>query len=253
MTFKVAISTMDGNILKDINNIPLSSLIINQYDITPTKSNLKDFFNFKERGLSKSRNHAIDLCESDICLISDDDIKYMSDIEKTIIHAFKEYPSADIITFQIQTPEGNPFKEYSEKSFWHTKRTIMHVASVEIAFRHHPIVDTQLKFDERFGLGSKYPTGEEIIFLADALNRGLKILYLPIAIVIHPKESSGSNYNNPKLIEAKGAMFHRIFEWKGYFISALYAYKKYQKSPYNLSHFYKLMYLGIQDYKKELK
>ena len=214
-------------------------------------SSQENLFEYTERGLSKSRNHALGHAAGEICLLSDDDLYYKEDIEDIVIQAFEENPSADIITFQIETPEGKPFKNYRTEPFWHTKRTIMRVASVEMAFKRNSIEENHLRFDENFGLGAAFPTGEENIFLSDALDQKLKILFMPLPIVIHPPESSGRDFDNAKLIQAKGAMFERIFGLSGYGVSFLFALKKYRLSNYSLFDFYGLMTQGAKNYRDQ--
>jgi len=239
MELEILISTMDSKFQKREIIPPSKYLVIDQL----TKDG--------ERGLAKSRNMAIESAEGDICLISDDDLEYIDTLKESIVDSFTKYRDADIITFSIRTPDGRAYKSYKDKEFWHTKKSIMRVSSVEIAFRLDSIRDRGLKFDERFGLGSNFPTGEEIIFLSDALDRGLKILYLPIDIVVHPIESSGKNYESKSLIEAKGAMFYRLFGALGYGVSALFAYKKYRESPYSLIEFYRFMVNGISNFRRD--
>ncbi|RXJ95887.1 hypothetical protein CRU94_04550 [Arcobacter sp. AHV-9/2010] len=251
--FKTLISTMDDKFLNRKLALPFNHLIINQLVNKQTSDYQQDnLISVMEKGLSKSRNRALEHCTSDIALISDDDVEYVDDLEYIILKAFKENPDADIITFQVKTPDGEFFKDnYKDKSFYHNQKTIMRVSSVEIAFRVDKIKKNCIKFDEDFGLGTNYPTGEEAILLSDALKKGLKILYIPLPIVIHPKESSGGMFkNNPKLLEAKGAMFFRIFGLSGYFISFLFAIKKYKMSNNSLLGFYKLMLQGIKEYKE---
>lgn len=250
MTFQILISTLNGNFLHKTKSIPADYILINQYDEMKIRTLKKNIYNFKERGLAKSRNHAMSLSSADICLISDDDLEYMSDTEGIITNAFLENKNADIITFQVQTPDGNMYKKYKPESYWHTRKTIMSVSSVEIAFRSDSIKKAGLRFDENFGLGSIFPTGEEIIFLTDALKANLNILYVPTPIVIHPAESSGKNYDSISLIEAKGAMFVRIFNSFGYLISILFAYKKYKFSPFSFKKFIFTMFDGIKKYEE---
>ena len=238
MKLEILISTMNSKFQKRELKPPAPYLIIDQLS---SKG---------ERGLAKSRNRAIESSFSDICLISDDDLEYFNNLQDNILKAFKENKDADIITFCIKTPNNKPYKRYKNIAFWHTKKTIMRVSSVEIAFRLESINRVNLRFDENFGLGSKFPTGEEIIFLSDAIDRGLKILYLPIDIVVHPIESSGKDYNNKNLIEAKGAMFYRLFGGLGYGVSALFALKKYKESPHSLSKFYTIMLEGIKKFRR---
>jgi glycosyltransferase involved in cell wall biosynthesis len=250
MQFQILISTVDGRFQKREDPLTVPHLIIDQRIETGLSSTSlpENIFEYIEKGLAKSRNHALDLAQGEICLISDDDLDYKDDIEETITQAFKENPTADIITFQIETPEGKPFNNYPRESFWHNKRTIMRVASVEIAFKRASIEKKHLRFDEFFGLGATFPTGEENIFLSDALDKGLKLLYLPTPIVIHPQESSGAAFDDDRLIQAKGAMLQRIFGTKGYVVSFLYAVKKHRISTFSLFRFYLLMLQGAKTY-----
>ena len=250
MTFDILIATMKGNFFKKETPIPTNAIIINQYDKEPyTNTTRKNIYNFQEKGLSKSRNQAINISQADICLISDDDVMYLADINKTVIDGFTNNPEADIITFQVQTPESTPFKEYKKEKFWHTKKSIMSVCSIEIAFKRNVIQEKNLKFDEQFGLGSTFPTGEENIFLSDALKKNLNILYIPKPIVVHPMESSGNNYDSIALIEAKGAMFYRMFNMLGYMVSIVFTYKKYSSSTFSFKTFMLLMFGGISKYR----
>lgn len=251
--FKILISTVDDNFMKRNYLFNFKCLIINQLiNIDKSTYKFNNLHSFKEKGLSKSRNRAIELCDSDIALISDDDVKYIDNIDNIITNAFKENPNADIITFQIKTPENQLFNEnYKSSKFTHNIKTIMSVSSVEIAFRTQSIRTKNLLFDEKFGLGTKYPTGEEAIFLNDAIKKGLKVIFLPIPIVLHPKESSGGMFNNnPDLIKAKGAMLYRIFGNISYLVSILFAIKKFKISNYSLIEFISYMYDGIYCYKK---
>lgn len=251
MTFQILIATMHEKFFKNNITVPADYLIINQYkEEEPSKNtSVKNLYHFKEKGLSRSRNHALELTDADIALISDDDIHYLPSIEETITTAFKTHPEADIITFQIETPEGKPFRNYATEPFWHTKKSILSVCSVEIAMRVESIRNKDLTFDEQFGLGTDFPSGEENIFLTDALKKGLKILYIPQPIVIHPLESSGSSYDILAVTQAKGALFYRIFGILAYPISIVFAYKKYTHSSHTFWEFIKIMFEGIKHYR----
>jgi len=187
----------------------------------------------RERGLSKSRNVALSAVKSGVCLITDDDVEFDEHLYEQIKEAYKAYPDADVITFQAKTPEGEFFKSYKNESFVHTMKSAAKVSSIEISFKAESIGKSGVFFDERFGLGSLYATGEEYIFLTDALKIGLTLRYYPKAIAIHPKESSGSVFDE-KMFIAKGAMFARVFGAKAYTVSLLFALKKYPKYKHNL-------------------
>lgn len=237
----------------DKKNITSDLLIINQ-----TNDN-KQFFddsirmlNFKERGSSKSRNRAIENAKGDICLIADDDVIYKKNYEKIVLNAFKENPEADVITFQIETPNGKPFKKkYLQNERWHNQMTILKCASIEIAFRRESIIKNKIFLDDEFGLGSRYRVHDEIIFLMDCLKKGLRIKYIPIPIVIHPEESSGTDYNE-HLIISKGAAFIRLFGIKGMLLNIVFAFRKLNeyKDKFTLNEFIKIIYKGSFDFIK---
>jgi hypothetical protein len=253
---------MNKNSIEELNlkdkNINNNVLIINQTDnnkrIEYKNRNIR-MLNYDEVGLSKNRNRALKNAKGNKCLIADDDIKYKEEGLDIIEKSFKDNPSADIITFQIETPEGTLFKEYSSNEFWHNKRTVLKVSSIEIAFRKDRIFKKNISFDENFGLGAKYNSGEENIFLMDCLKQGLKIKYVPIPIVIHPKESSGKNLTRRDSILSKGALFTRLFGWSFLVINVLFGIKKYKdyKDDISLYEFIKLLYKGSFNYIKELK
>lgn len=245
-------STMGGRLLRKSPQSAAnpSTLIIDQRTTPPLDAGTENHIIISGLGLSRSRNAGIRHATAPICLICDDDTSHPSDVEKILEQTFAKH-DADIITFKIKTPEGDDFKQYSATPFIHNRRSLLRVNSIEIAFRLSSINTAGITFDERFGLGAEFVTGEEIIFLQDALRAGLRAKYVPISIVTHPKESSGADlYLNNKLIEAKGAMLYRAFGASGYLASVAFALRKYKESGYSLLRFGGLMLTGIQKYKR---
>lgn len=236
--------------------------VIHQCPDKATSENLSKllgnrYFTSDIPGLSKSRNLAIANTKlknaNDICIIADDDISYVDDFDTIITKAFAENPDTDIITFRIITPENKPFKKYKPKSFSYNKFNIFKASSIEMAFRLSKIQAAEIKFNEDFGLKAKYTLGEEAIFLKDALNAGLKAIYLPINIVYHPAESTGSHFNKAT-IEARGAQLACIFGYLCFifdilFFAKTFARKKGRMNPiFYLKHIFKgsNSYLMIQ-------
>lgn len=250
MKVQVLCSTMNGQqpLLFKKGYIPLSLIVVNQCNDISHENFC--YLNFYEKGLSKSRNRALENSNADICLITDNDTYFNNETISIIESSFLAYPEADILTFQVETPDGDLYKKYNENFFWHNKISLAKVSSVEIAFRKNSILKNNIDFDEDFGLGSLYPTSEEYIFLADALSKGLKIGYIPKVIVYHPKESSGGDFNNKELIYAKGAMISRVFGSKGILICFLFSLKKYRYSDMNFLNFFKLLRSGYFKYGK---
>jgi hypothetical protein len=202
-----------------------------------------------ERGLAKSRNRFLQHSVVGIGLFSDDDVVHPEGFDEIIAKAFSEHPGADIISFQIALPGGGLFKPYPSKPNWLNNLSIFKCSSVEIAFRIERIKETGLLFDERFGLKGRFPLGEETVFLHDALSKGLKVFYLPVPIVIHPKESSGAQHNELNIL-ARGAEMARIFG-RGFAIyNILWSIKKYReyKQFFPATKYLRTLFRGSFDY-----
>lgn len=154
-------------------------------------------------GLSRNRNNALNMSQADICLIADDDNRYSPENIDTILDSWNENPDADILTFQAETYEGLPLHPYPAP----------YVCSVEISFRRTSVIDKELKFDERFGLGSPLLcAGEEEVFMADARRAGLTVRYIPQVIVQTEGDTTGiCLIGNSKLQITKGATFRYVY------------------------------------------
>ena len=163
----------------------------------------------RESGVARSRNRAMDLATEDICLLGDDDQVYFPDTIDRVECAFAMHPEADIITFMERMPQGNLRKSYPKQAMRHSVLSAMRVREPEIAFRLPRIRRFGLRFDEDFGF-SKYVIGEGYIFLVDAIKKGLKVMFVPEVISIHPAESTATMGSTAKnVMYSKGAMFRR--------------------------------------------
>lgn len=154
-------------------------------------------------GLSRNRNNALSMATGDICLIADDDNRYLTEYIDNILDAWSGNPDADIITFQAQTYDGAPLHPYPAP----------YVCSVEITFRRSSVIGHGLRFDERFGLGSQLLcAGEEDVFMADAQRAGLNIKYIPKIIVQTQGVTTATGFiGNKKLQITKGATFRHVY------------------------------------------
>ena len=262
MVVQILMSTMNRRSISDLNlktrNINDDILIINQTDNTDyfedVNSNIT-MINMDEIGTSNSRNAAIKNAGGDICILADDDITYVENYKEIIETSFNRYPDADIITFQIECTDGTSFKDnYMKNPRLHNLRTVLKCSSIEIVFRRDSIIKNNLFLDYEFGLGSRYRIHDDVIFLADALKNKLKVRYLPIPIVLHPRESSGTMYND-FLVTSKGAAFARIYGIFGVPVSIMFALKKRKdyRNKYSMVAFTKLIISGWSEYLKTHK
>lgn len=132
------------------------------------------------KGLSVSRNLAIQHAEGDVCLLCDDDEKLDSDYRDTILDAYRKLPDADIICFSISNQPSRLKQETQRLTKW----TAMRIASWQITFRRESIVKSVIRFDEDMGAGTGNGGGEEVKFLRDCIKAGLKAYYVPKSIGI---------------------------------------------------------------------
>ena len=220
ISLEILISTKDRDNLDFLNNIFVNNnahsnpiLIINQTQnlnfSCPHSDNI-NLINVNQIGLSKSRNLAIENAKADICLLADDDIVYENNFESIILNAFNLNPSADIITFKMNDFEGNSFKSYPIIKK-HNKKSLSFVNSVVIAFRRNSIISNKVFFDENFGLGSTFQTADEYVFLRNALNLNLNIVFHNEVILSHPVDSSGKDVASDRILFAKGALFYKYY------------------------------------------
>lgn len=161
------------------------------------------------RGLSRNRNLSIAEATAPYCLISDDDLDYSADSLEKVIDIFDKNPGLDIATFKYS---GADSKQYPDHSFNLVKPPKgYYVTSFEIGFRQESILRSGIKFNENFGIGAKFPAGEEDIWIHDLLKRKLKGEFFPITIAHHPGETTGTRRAlDPDIIRTKGAVFAHI-------------------------------------------
>ena len=158
------------------------------------------------RGVAKNRNNALRWARGEICIMSDDDIEYVPEAFDIITQAYRDHPTATVITFQAEN------QERWKKSFTHTWRTVGQVSEWMITFHRQRVHELGIVFDEEFGLGAIYPQGEGNIFLSDLRRAGALVIAHPAVIIRHPDTSSGYIFT-PERITAKIMAARRMYGW----------------------------------------
>ncbi len=141
-------------------------------------------YTYKGQGLSANRNLALDKATADIVMYADDDAHILPDTPAKVLRVFEEHADLDAAFFCASTYTGKALKNYPAEDFdVLAMPTAYTVSALEMACRRKS-VQGRIRFDERFGLGTKFLTcGEEEIWLEDALRLGLKMHYFPEKIV----------------------------------------------------------------------
>lgn len=185
MKLEILMSCMyqKDNTLVENSQITGDVVVINQCDQEvyaeyQTEHGLARMFSTTERGLTKSRNMAIEKTIADVCLICDDDEIFVPEYEKRILKAYKNLPEADVIIFKMKNRQP-PFKD---KVIRLRFPKTMKVSSWQISFRKESLLKADIRFDELLGAGTGNGAEEELKFLTDCEKAGLQIFYVPSVI-----------------------------------------------------------------------
>jgi len=183
MTFQVLLSCMHADGAEMIRRSGLQdvpTLVINQSEVSQQStvtSGIHTLIESPMRGLSVSRNLAIDNAQADVCLLCDDDEVFRRGLEKTVLDAYETYPDADLIIFKM---ENRPTKLGSRPKKL-GKYELLRVSSWQISFKLSA-VKGKIRFDTKLGAGTGNGAGEENKFLLDCYKNGLRIYYVPVPI-----------------------------------------------------------------------
>lgn len=221
----------------------------------PVPEKLKERSDFKifrtnTRGLSKNRNFILTQASSPILLISDDDVDYSESGLATVIESFENNPDIDVITFRYDS-KGSP-KEYPDFSFslWSPPKNY-YPSSIEISFRRES-VQGRVLFNEVFGIGASFPSGEEDLFLHECQKSGLKGLFIPAVICIHEGTTTSERDSaDPEFIRTKGAVFSELFPFSWPLRLVTHLIRNHKKGGGIKSTEYAKAWLkGVYDYRK---
>lgn len=217
MTIQVLVAAMnqsDHSILEKLN-IKTDAIIGNQCN----KNSIEDlewqghkikYLNFNERGVGLNRNNTLMRATADICLFADDDMVYCDNYEQAVCQAFESHPDADVILFNLE--ENHPGRYIIR----HEERVgyfnYLRYGTARMAVRRKSIHESGILFHLCFGGGTKHSHGEDNIFLADCLKKGLKVYALPmyIAKLTEDRESTWNNGYGKKFLVDQGCLYKAI-------------------------------------------
>lgn len=166
-------------------------VVVNQCDWEayaeyPTETGTVRMFSVRQKGLTKSRNMAIEKSTADVCLLCDDDEEFVPDYEAHILEAYDRLPQADVLIFKITNKPSALPDRVMRLRFPQT----MKVSSLQISFRRNRILATGIRFDELLGAGTGNGGEEELKFLTDCEKAGLQIYYIPVEIASVSRDKS---------------------------------------------------------------
>lgn len=163
------------------------------------------------RGIAIARNIGLPHINGDVLAFADDDGWYDKEALQIVKEHIEKY-DPDIVTFRHIDPYKNEYtRAYPESEILGFKKMdTLKQMSLDIYININRVPVYIDGFDERFGVGSKYNSGEENIYLMDLYNKGYKkMYYFPIIIAYHPKKEC--NYLDEQSFIGKGPLFKRLF------------------------------------------
>lgn len=218
MKLQVLLSTMhqkDHKILNAIN-LQTPAIVVNQadrfdYEKIEHRGNDALFITLPERGVGLSRNTALMRADADIVVFADESVVYDDNYERLILGEFEKNPKADMIVFNV------PIDDPSRKTYTIRKRhrvrryNSLRYGAVRMAVKLEYVKSKNLAFSLLFGGGAKYQSGEDSIFIYNALQKGLKVYAVPETIG-HVKEHKSTWFKgyDDKFFIDKGALFKAL-------------------------------------------
>lgn len=151
-----------------------------------------DIYRFDGTGLSANRNNALEKCNADIILISDDDLTYIPKGIEAIINTYQNNPDLDFASF-ICVHDSDRIMPLKATRLDIPLPKGYSICSCDMSFRKESILQSGIKFHPLLGLNSpEMHSGEDDFFLLCAIKKGLNCKFFPIEICIHPHESTGT-------------------------------------------------------------
>ncbi|MGS0827509.1 hypothetical protein ACVBIO_17040 [Shewanella sp. 0m-8] len=215
----VLISTFGDRIydLKDVIKEPVEGvcyLIGHQRDgggcITPSFLDRPDIacYFLDNKGVTKSRNHLLNMSKADICYFCDDDVKLVDGFQD-VLREVHNSDASPVITLRVDDEFGRPRKkELSKTTAYRNLLSILSVGTIEISVKNRFVKNK--RFCEYMGAGSSIPIGDEAVFLSEFLKDNQKISYHSKVIASHPLESSGG-HPSLETIYARGVTIRKVY------------------------------------------
>lgn len=187
-----------------------------------------------EYGLSKARNIGIDHATGDIVTFSDDDCWFHCE---TFAHVVASMQAGnDVISLNMYDPDRQKFgrAQRIQKPKFLTKRELMNRSSIEIFLKRACLekneAGAKIDFDEAFGLGATYISGEENIFLVDLFQKGYRTYFHPEYLVYHAVQPRITRLTQAQML-SKGPLFKRMYNAPtAFLLIVLFYIKKKQRN-----------------------
>jgi glycosyltransferase involved in cell wall biosynthesis len=144
-----------------------------------------------EFGIGRSRNLALERAAGEYLWFLDDDVQVEPAAYQHLSEAIAAHP-AEIYCAEITNSEdGSPYKDYGpmRDRYCRNPGELLKRSSIEIVADIDFCRRRRIGFNDHIGVGTRYPSGEEALFLLDAFRAGAATYFVAAATVRHPRRS----------------------------------------------------------------
>ena len=169
------------------------------------------YFAMAERGVGLNRNTSLLRANGDICLFADEDIIYEEGYAKAVLDEFEKHPEADMLVFNVQAAPGR--ETYHIDSFGRVRWfNCGRYPTFSFAARTEKIHKKNITFSLLFGGGAKYCNGEDSLFIAECIKKGLKVYKVPVMIgKENGRESTWFKGYDKKFFFDRGVLYSHLY------------------------------------------
>ena len=237
-------------------NLKCDAILANQSDLNDYQEkiisgNKVKLVTTNTQGVGINRNIALLNSSADILIFADDDMKYSEDYVENVIKAFEQLPQADVIIFSCNLTKNNEiFKKIENKIERKRFYNCLKYGTYTFAVRKNSLLKNNIFFNELFGGGAKYSSGEDSIFLRECFSKKLKVYSHNYIIGSCAKDTSTwfSGYNN-KYFYDKGAWIACAFSKFRYLFVIYFLIRLKNRSTLTMREQFYLMLNGMNNFK----
>lgn len=258
MDLEVLVATMGQTDLSIVEKMNLShnAVIANQcgrwgYEERRGDSGLIRMISTDTVGVGINRNLALQVAKADILLFADDDMAYYDGALQGVLDAFEALPDADMIFFGLDmTRNGEIFERRRHKvkrlHIWNSLR----FGAARMAIRREAVEKMNLSFSTLFGGGCRYCSGEDTLFIVNALRAGLHVYsHSHVLGTCRKDQSSWFSGYNEKYFHDWGALIACAFPKSKWCLKWYFAWKLCKKSKVPIKTVLKWINTGIRSFK----
>ncbi len=258
--FQILCATMNQNDFSKIKEMNIHSDVIfanqagrNSCDELEFEGHTAKMITTDTRGVGINRNIALLYADADICLFADDDVVYDDDLEETVLGEFESHPDADVIIFNTLTSD----LIRKQKVYKKTKRCCRYTRkpwpTFRIAFRLSSARKANVWFTTLFGGGCKFPSGEDSMWLTEAMRKGL-VFYVSKENIGTVDFGTSTWFDgwNERFYFGKGAFYEALHKKTRVLWFMYFALRTHRKSMVNFSDRIKWMHRGSLGYRKNM-